>query len=93
LKAATGRRTPSSITSPTGFTSTTSDLGVETLCDQDLPGGRLIREPRGEVRHGADRGVVVPALEADLATRRGPERDACSEPEVVAALRPLRRQL
>ena len=64
------------------------DLRVETLRDQDLPAGRLVGEPRGEIRHRADRRVVGAALEADLAAGRVAERDARAEVEVVPAFRP-----
>ena len=64
------------------------DLCVKTLCNQDLPAGRLVGEPRGEIRHGSDRCVVGATLEADLAAGRVTERDARAEVEVVPAFRP-----
>ena len=42
------------------------DLRKETLGDQDLAARRLVGEPRGEIRHRADRGIVGAALEADF---------------------------
>src|SRR5205807_7300409 len=69
------------------------DLGVQALCDQDLPTGRLVREPGREVRDDADRRVVRAALETDLAAGRVAEGDAGAEIEVVAALLPARRQI
>ena len=64
------------------------DLGVEPLRDQHLPARGFVRQPRGKVRHAADRGVVGAALEADLPARRVAESDACAEVELIAALAP-----
>jgi hypothetical protein len=47
------------------------DLGVETLSNQDLAGGRLVGEPRREIRNRSDRRVVGAPLEADLAAQPG----------------------
>ena len=69
------------------------DFRVETLCDQDLAGGRLVRKPRREVRNRADRRIVGAALEADLAAGRVAKGDASAEVEVITALPPPRRQL
>src|SRR5262245_321043 len=69
------------------------DLGVEALRDQDLAGGSLVGQARGEIGHRSDRRVVGAAFEPDLSAGRKAERDACAEVEVVAALLPEGRQL
>ena len=72
-------------------------LGPEsTRCVTRIcPAGRFRAQPRGEVRHAADRGVVEAPLEADPAQRGVALRDADAEAEIVApaapALRPARR--
>src|SRR5438034_5570638 len=53
-------------------------LGVE----QDLAGARLAAEPRRQVGHVADGGVLPALLEADDPQRRLPLRDADPQPDV-----------
>ena len=67
LYATTGRWNPLSTNSPAGSTSTASSTSAETLRDEDLARGRLVGEPRREVRHRSDRRVVGAALEPHLA--------------------------
>src|SRR5262249_50534677 len=67
------------------------DFRVETLGDEDLAVGSLVREPRCEVRHGADRCAVEAAFEPDLAARGVAERKAGAESELIAPLSPPER--
>src|SRR5689334_21357179 len=64
----------------------------DALADQDFPGLCRGREARREDDRGADRGVVVPALEADAAHGRVAGGDADPETELVAAPPPVRRE-
>src|SRR6266550_2334613 len=64
------------------------DLGVQPLRDQHLPTRRFVCQPRGKVRHAADRRVVRAPLEADLAARREAEGNTRSEVELIATLAP-----
>src|SRR3954468_1383233 len=64
------------------------DLGVEPLRDQHLPARGFVRQPRGKVRHAADRGVVGAALETNPPARRVAESDTRPEVELIATLAP-----
>ena len=64
------------------------DLSVEPLGNEDLTRGSFVREPRREIRYGADRRIVEAPLEPHLTARCVAERDAGAEVEVVAALPP-----
>src|SRR6476659_278162 len=45
------------------------DLHQHSRTDEDLSGLRLITQPRGDVGHSADSGVIETPLEADCAER------------------------
>jgi hypothetical protein len=52
------------------------DLRQHPRTDEDLSWLGLVAEPRGDVRHGPDGGIVKSALEADSAKRRKSVRNA-----------------
>ena len=52
--------------------------------DEDLPGLRLVAEPRGDVGDRADGGIVEATLEADGAERRKSVRNADAEANVMS---------
>src|SRR6185503_2354779 len=64
------------------------DAGQHALADEDLPrlGGRT--QAGGEVDDGAERRVLLAALQADPSERRVALRDADPEAEVVTLPRP-----
>jgi hypothetical protein len=57
-----------------------------------LSGLRLITQPRSDVGHSADSGVIETSLEADCAERRKPVRYADAETNLVPEAAPRRRQ-
>src|SRR5512134_2096043 len=60
--------------------------------DQDLPALRLAAQPRRQVDHAADRGVIEPALVAHRPERRVAVRDPDPQVEVVTELLPALAQ-
>ena len=59
------------------------DLRQHAGADEDLSWLGLIAKARGDIRNGADSGVVEPALEADGAKRSKPMRYADAEANLV----------
>src|SRR5215216_7395048 len=68
------------------------DRGVHLAVDQDLAALRLAAQPRREIHHAADGGVVEAAFRADAAERGKAVCDADAEAELVAELFPFRCQ-
>src|SRR2546425_1388961 len=60
------------------------DLVLGLRVEQDLAGARLAAQPRRQVGHVADRGVLPALLEADHAQRRFALRDADAQADLVA---------
>jgi hypothetical protein len=79
--------------SGTGLASTRPSSVAYALAEQDLAGGRLVTEACGEVRHAAERTVVVPRFEADAPERGMAHRNARSEAELVPTLAPTSDEL
>ena len=68
------------------------DLHQHSRADEDLSRLGLIAQPRGDVRHRADGGVVKPALEADSAERSEAVRYADAKANLVPEAAPGRGQ-
>src|SRR5947207_15677229 len=65
------------------------DRDGDTLSDEDLPVLGLSAKPRGEIAHGADRGVAGAFREADLAEGRITLRDTGAKAQFTAAATPF----
>ena len=59
------------------------DLHQHSRADEDLARFGFVAQPRGDVRNGADGGVVEAALEANRPERGKAVRNADAEPNVV----------
>src|SRR5689334_10735259 len=59
------------------------------LRQHDLPTPGVLAKATREIRHGPDRGVIDPALEADGADGRKALVDADCQPEIDTALLPF----
>src|SRR5215471_12819177 len=68
------------------------DRCVDALADQDLAWGGFRAQAMGQVRHAADRRIVLPSFEADRPDGRVALRDPDAQVEIVTTSAPFETQ-